>query len=94
MSSGYFGYLACQTESSDPFTIPHPTAIPRSFIQSDFLPPINVLLFLSAAVTESPSLFPVVSACCLVTAKGASARGRESHFLSSNSPKAGVGAQC
>ncbi len=45
--------------------------------------------FFSAAVTESPALFPVVKARCLVTteggvfiAEGAFAEGREVHFLS------------
>lgn len=72
-------------------TTPH--HYPRSFLQSDFLSPINVLLFFSAAVTESPALFPVVKARCLVTAEGgvfiaegAFAEGREVNFLSLTGP--------
>lgn len=59
-------YSACQ-RSVDPTAARHH---PCSFLQSDFLSPINVLLFSPAAVTESPALFPVVKARCLVTAKG------------------------
>lgn len=43
--------------------------------------------FFLAAVTESPALFPVLSARCLVTAEGAFAGGREVHFLSLTVPK-------
>lgn len=50
--------------------------------------------FFSAAVTESPALFPVVKARCSVTveggvviAEGEFAEGREVHFLSLTPPK-------
>lgn len=55
----------------------HATSHPRSSLQPDFLSPINVLLFLGAALTESPALFPVVSARRLATAEGSTRRG---HF--------------
>lgn len=51
-----------------------------SFLQSDFLSPISVLLFFTAAVTESPVLFPVMSACCLATAEAAFAGGLGDRF--------------
>lgn len=47
-----------------------PPPLPSPLFHADFLSPINVLLFYSAAVTESPALFPVVKAHCLATGEG------------------------
>lgn len=61
-----FVLLLSLRRSGAPTTTPHlptPTPPPRHphiFLQSDFLSPINVPLFFSSTVTESPVLFPVV----------------------------------
>ena len=91
---GYFGQPVRGAVTPAPRHTPPP---PRSVLQSDFLSPINVLLFSRPLVTESPALFPVVERPLPGDSRGRSFHSRGSvrrrpggSFSLPNGPKAGV----